>query len=609
MKRTLLFSIAALLCTCTASAYDFMAIAPSGQSLYYEIISSTNHTARLVAPHYASGSYIHYNWAQFQKPVGDVVIPATVQDLYGTTYNVTEIGTAAFINCNDITSVEIPYGVTKIGDWAFYYCINAISIDIPSSVTNIGHYALCACHRLTNVEIPNSVTNIGRDAFATDTSLMNIVIPNSVTQLGSEAFAGCKHLISVTLSNSLTVLDSNVFSGCWRLTEINIPSSINRIRYCAFNCCYSLFNLVVPNTVTHIQQAAFLYVVNVEYHGSASEPSPNGWGQRCKNGYIEDSVCYTNSSKHYVAGIHRAAQSVTLPSCVETIKDNFLSFTELERLKMEASYPPTFNITDTYTGTHNVFNYTNPNLEVIVPCEATHTYMSAQYWNTQNIVGEFDYDVQVGVNNSSMGYVNIISSPSCDNSHLIMEAIPYSGYKFTSWSDNNTESLRNITVTDDIHITANFSIENQVYNITATTADPTMGTVTGSGQYNTGDTVTLTAFPNAGYLFDHWQDGNTDNPREIIATEDAIYVAFFTQGQGIGDVVSDGIDVCAEKGCIVVKSNGQYEGCPVQVFDMMGRLLSNLKIQSSKSEFLVPGTGVYFVSVGKNYTRKIVVIR
>ena len=59
-------------------------------------------------------------------------------------------------------------------------------------------------------------------------------------------------------------------------------------------------------------------------------------------------------------------------------------------------------------------------------------------------------------------------------------------------------------------------------------ANPTNGgSVTGGGTYNYGTTVNLTANANSGFTFDHWQDGNTNNPRTITVTENATYTAYF----------------------------------------------------------------------------------
>ena len=55
------------------------------------------------------------------------------------------------------------------------------------------------------------------------------------------------------------------------------------------------------------------------------------------------------------------------------------------------------------------------------------------------------------------------------------------------------------------------------------------GIVQGCGYYIPGDTVTLTAVPAEGKHFIQWQDGNTDNPRQFIATQDTVFTAEFTK--------------------------------------------------------------------------------
>ena len=58
--------------------------------------------------------------------------------------------------------------------------------------------------------------------------------------------------------------------------------------------------------------------------------------------------------------------------------------------------------------------------------------------------------------------------------------------------------------------------------------DKSMGSVTGMGTYNKGTTVILTAVANDGYRFVSWGDGNTDNPRTVIANDNGVvYSAIF----------------------------------------------------------------------------------
>lgn len=65
------------------------------------------------------------------------------------------------------------------------------------------------------------------------------------------------------------------------------------------------------------------------------------------------------------------------------------------------------------------------------------------------------------------------------------------------------------------------------FTITVNSNNDAWGTVTGTGTYADGATATLTATPNAGYEFEKWQDGNTENPRTITVSADETYTAYF----------------------------------------------------------------------------------
>ena len=74
-------------------------------------------------------------------------------------------------------------------------------------------------------------------------------------------------------------------------------------------------------------------------------------------------------------------------------------------------------------------------------------------------------------------------------------------------------------------ITANFA--PNMYTITATANDATMGTVTGCGTYTYGATATLTATAATNCHFVQWNDANTSATRTITVTGDATYTATF----------------------------------------------------------------------------------
>lgn len=65
------------------------------------------------------------------------------------------------------------------------------------------------------------------------------------------------------------------------------------------------------------------------------------------------------------------------------------------------------------------------------------------------------------------------------------------------------------------------------------------GSVTGEGTYYMDSTATLSAIPNEHYHFTQWSDGNTDNPREIVVTQDTTLTAAFAINQYTVSISSD----------------------------------------------------------------------
>ena len=65
------------------------------------------------------------------------------------------------------------------------------------------------------------------------------------------------------------------------------------------------------------------------------------------------------------------------------------------------------------------------------------------------------------------------------------------------------------------------------YKIAVNPSNDLMGSTSGSGTYNYGESVQISANPNDCFHFTKWSDGNTDNPRTIIVEGDATYTAIF----------------------------------------------------------------------------------
>ncbi len=197
----------------SAKAYDFSAVAPSGQTLYYNIVDST---VQVTCQNSSSPYYSTY-------PTGALTIPATVT-YNDTTYLVTKIGNHAFDYCSGLTSITIPNTVASIGENAFGECSGLTSVTIPNSVTRISNYAFSGCNGLTSITIPNSVTAIGDYTFWGCTGLTTVTIPGSVTSIGDFAFFNCDSMTdlycyiadpsAISMGEDVFPRKTTVSSGC-----------------------------------------------------------------------------------------------------------------------------------------------------------------------------------------------------------------------------------------------------------------------------------------------------------------------------------------------------------------------------------------------------------
>ena len=408
--------------------------------------------------------------------------------------SVTSIGGGAFSGCSSLTSVTIPNSVTSIGTYAFQGCSSLSSVTIPNNVTSIEAGAFSGCSSLTSVTIPNSVTSIGSSAFSGCSSLTSVTIPNSVTSIGDYAFDGCSGLTSVTIPNSVTSIGDWAFRSCTALTSVTIPNSVTSIGSYAFYGCSSLTSVTIGESVSEIGNSAFENCTSLTSITIGESVS--------KIGYSAFSGC-------------SSLTSITIPNSIRSIGDwafrDCSSLTYIELLYIYIVIPD-----DALRGCINL-------TDIYVPCGGL-AWMQ-QTWN-DNLRQEnrlkykpLPYTVTTIATNGSVS----VPQNQCDEMEVI--AIPDYGYHFVQWSDGNTENPRSIELTKDTVFSAEFA--PNIYSFSATCNENYGSVQATNGNYEYLTELNISATPKDGYHFVQWSDGNTDNPRTIILSQDTSFTAEF----------------------------------------------------------------------------------
>ncbi|MBR5147093.1 MAG: leucine-rich repeat protein [Bacteroidales bacterium] len=248
--KQILLTIAVLLLSLTANAYDFEV-----DGIYYNIISVTDSTVKVTGGD--------------NKYIGEIIIPSTI--IYKSrTLKVVAVGDQAFNDCDSLTNITIPNTVTSIGEYAFSGCSGLANITIPNSVTTIENFAFNGCTSLKELHIEDGETILelgyslkyngysnGRGLFI-DCPLEGLYLGRNLSykaekDYGYSPFCNKTILTSVTIGNNVTNIGEFAFSGCSGLANITIPNCVTTIENCAFNDCTSLKELHIEDGETILE--------------------------------------------------------------------------------------------------------------------------------------------------------------------------------------------------------------------------------------------------------------------------------------------------------------------------------------------------------------------
>ena len=255
--KKLFATVAVLLCSITANAYDFEV-----DGIYYNIISATDLTVEVTRGE--------------NKYTGKVIIPSNV--VYKSkVLTVTSIEYEAFYACSDLTSVVIGNSVTTIRNYAFNNCSSLESVTIGNSVTSIGNREFNLCTSLKDLRIEDGKgtlslgynyqndNGVGEGLFY-DCPLETLYLGRNLSyntyhtnyNYGYSPFYEKTTLTSVTIGNSVTSIEDHAFRGCTGLTSINLlgktPPTVENGTFSEAQ--YTDITLFVPKGSLETYQAA-----------------------------------------------------------------------------------------------------------------------------------------------------------------------------------------------------------------------------------------------------------------------------------------------------------------------------------------------------------------
>ena len=178
--------------------------------------------------------------------------------------------TASSINIpEEVTRNENTYKVTKIGTEAFHNNENLTSIFIPNTVKYIGTYAFANCCMLTRITLPSDITRIEKGTFQNCTAIKSLTIPQGVKTISNYAFHNCPELESIVLPSSINFISPYSFTECPTLKSITVSSPIPIAMY--MNTFTVFGNLYVPKgSKEAYEKAAIWQDFNIIAEGEAT---------------------------------------------------------------------------------------------------------------------------------------------------------------------------------------------------------------------------------------------------------------------------------------------------------------------------------------------------
>lgn len=210
-------------------------------------------------------------------PTGAVVVPASIQDENGLSYNVTEIPANGFKDNKQITSLSLPEGVTTIGFNAIRGLTKMTTLNIPNSVTSLGNNNVYGCTALVNLTIGTGITALPDYFFGSCGDNKNLVLPDHIKSLGAYS-CGTTTYNSVVLGTDFRTFYSNIRFKMRSGSTVTIKSTTVPTRYGGYPFGH-------PDGSTYTAPYTSLATLYVPASAVSTYRAAAGWGTVDGSGY------------------------------------------------------------------------------------------------------------------------------------------------------------------------------------------------------------------------------------------------------------------------------------------------------------------------------------
>ena len=355
MKKSIFVFL--LLCTSVSmmAQYDFTAVAPSGQTLYYRF--SWYDTSAVV-------TYSSYEVPNQSDLSGNLIIPDSVYwsdqmmslpvraidsgcfrstSITSVTIPVTMriISHSAFANCTSMTTINYNADSCGVGwpsEWndadpnagIFEGCTNVTTINIGNATRYVPPFIFYECAGLQTLTVGRSVIRFHCDALPYEPNNMTTLNFNAATCAFRHGGYSGEYYYNYWIGNGVQryYKELSPFEDIASLTNVNLGNGVVGLYRHFFNGCTGLTSVVVPDSVTYMRDC-FEYCTNL--------------------------------------------QTVTIGSSVEDMHGAFNGCSHLTTINVRAEYPPTCDA--------ETFEDVPAYADIIVPCGTAYRYQLTDYWS------------------------------------------------------------------------------------------------------------------------------------------------------------------------------------------------------------------------------------